>query len=134
MNKSKIIILAVLASQMLFSCSDREKGKLDNRVKDYWTARIKGDYKLAYQFLSPGWKQHETETAYINRMNSARVKWLDFELKEKKCKKSDICEVKVKIKYEYEFVGSGAGKITVDPEINENWIMKNNIWYNVPKK
>ncbi len=119
---------------LLSACQDPEKGKLDNRVIDYWNLKINKDYKKSYQFLSPGWRSNEAELPYMQRMLMTRVKWLSVKLIDKVCTQKDLCEVKIEMEYEYQFRGSFGDKMKVSAEIKENWIMRNNIWYTVPSE
>ncbi|HPI95728.1 MAG TPA: hypothetical protein PK055_08050 [Gammaproteobacteria bacterium] len=132
MRNIKLLLISTIL--LLSACTDKEKGKLDNRVKDYWTAKINKDFKTAYQFLSPGWRKNEAETAYIKRMGFSKVKWLEANNVKKICSKESVCKVLVDIKYEYTFKGVGGEKIEVESTQEENWIMKENVWYNVPTK
>ena len=114
------------------ACQDPEKGKLDNRVMDYWNAKINKDFKVAYQYLSPGWRENESENSYIRRIGASTVKWLAVEIKRKECKQTDLCKLFIEIIYEYQFKGVGSKKIKVPALVGENWILKSNVWYHIP--
>ena len=129
-NKSIMIVIATL---LMTSCGDEEKGKLDNRIKDYWSAKINKDFKTTYQFLSPGWRKNESEEAYIRRVSKTAVNWLGIEVKEKKCKAVNLCDVIIQVEYEYQFKGAMSQKMNVASEIDETWLMKDNVWYHIPK-
>lgn len=133
-NKQKTIILVSLIPAFLVSCVDQEKGKLDNRVLEYWTAKINKNYEKAYEYLSPGWQKNESKQSFASRMGTSKANWLSASIDEKICSKSYLCEVKIKIKYEYEFQGAMSDTIEIESVVSENWIMKDNVWYNVPKK
>ncbi len=134
MNKVKIALLIVAVSLVMTACEDQEKNKLDNRVRDSWKNKIEKNYKEAYKFLSPGWRTTENENAFIQRMNMAKIKWLNAKIKNKICTQKDVCEVELLIDYEYQFKGSFADKLAVTTAVKENWIMKDNKWYHVPAK
>lgn len=132
MNKLKTISLIFITLIWMTACVDQEKNKLDNRILDFWNAKINKDFKAAYQFLSPGWKINESEKSYIQRMSVSKVRWINAKNKNKNCSSVDICKVIVSIEYEYQFRGAFSEKLTVPSDIEENWIMKDNIWYFVP--
>ena len=132
MKKVKLLLISTIL--LLTACTDKEKGKLDNRVKDYWTAKINQDFKTAYQFLSPGWKQNESQESFTMRMKASRVKWLTVKLEKKECVQIDLCKVYVNIGYEYKFGGAISNTISIESIVKENWILKENVWYNVPEK
>lgn len=132
MKKIKIISIIFITSVWMTACVDQEKNKLDNRVLDFWHAKINKDFKKAYEFLSPGWKVNESKQAYIQRMTASKIKWLSVKINKKICHEVDVCQVKIMLEYEYQFRGAFSEKIIVPSELNENWIMDSNTWYIVP--
>jgi len=132
MNKIKLTILLITTAVLLTACQDKEAGKLDNRVLAFWNFKISKDFKSAYQFLSPGWKINEKESVYTLRMGMSKVKWIDAKIKDKECKQTDLCIVRMTIDYEYQFKGVTSEKMVVSTTLSENWIMKDNVWYNLP--
>lgn len=132
MNKIKLTLMLMTATLLLTACQDKEEGKLDNRVIAYWNFKINKDFTNAYKFLSPGWKKNESELQFTQRLMDSKIDWISVKLKDKKCQKNNLCQVNVIIEYEYSFRGSFGDKIKVPSTIQENWIMKDNVWYNVP--
>jgi len=133
MNKRNLISLLISMS-ILSSCMDTEKNKLDNRVIDYWTYKINKDYEAAYEFLSPGWKGNEDREAYALRMKNSTIDWKNVKIVDKICSETYLCEVSVEIEYEYMFKEAVGKKVLMPSTLKENWLMKDNIWYNVPIK
>jgi len=134
MNKLKLTVLLITTAIFLTACQDKEAGKLDNRVLAYWNYKINKDFKSAYQFLSPGWRESESKTEYSNRMEQNLINWKSAKIVSKECSKGNICKVKVIIIYEYMFRGAISKKMTIPTNITENWIMINNTWYMIPVK
>ncbi len=134
MNKIKLAFLIMAVTILMTACEDQEKNKLDNRVIDYWKLKIDKNFKEAYKFLSPGWRLNESELAYVTRMNGAAVKWVDASIKSKTCSETYLCEIILTIKYEYKFQGAMSNTIEIETDIVESWLMKDNIWYNVPNE
>jgi hypothetical protein len=134
MNKIKTISLICVTLVWMTACVDKEKNKLDNRVIDFWNAKINKDFKKAYQFLSPGWKMNEDEKSYIQRMAASKIKWLNVDINDKKCREEDLCQISLTIEYEYQFRGAFSEKIKVPTNLEENWIMEDNTWYFVPEE
>ena len=132
MNKVKIVLLILAVSLMMTACEDQEKNKLDNRVIDYWKFKIDRNFKEAYKFLSPGWRATESEIAYAQRMSQSTISWKDVKMEGKNCTQKDLCVVTVSITYDYSFKAVGGKLMTVETDLDETWIMKNNIWYHVP--
>jgi len=134
MNKIKITSFMLLITILLTACQDPEKNKLDNRALDFWKAKINKDFKTAYQFLSPGWKSSENEDSYVRRLESSRVNWVGVKLSKKSCSQSDVCTVTMIVDYEYLMTGSFSKNIKMSTQIKGNWIMKDNVWFNVPNE
>lgn len=134
MNKLKITLLLIGTAILLTSCEDQEKNKLDNRVIDFWNFKIDKDYKKAYNFLSPGWKSTESQESYAQRIEQSVVTWIDVKLKKKMCSKPGLCQVGLEVTYEYMFRGATTQKMTIPTMLVENWMLIDNIWYNVPIK
>jgi hypothetical protein len=132
MNKIKSIILLMASTMLLTACQDKEDGKLDNRVLAYWNFKINKDFKSAYEYLSPGWKKNENIDGYVIKMYSGKINWTGVKIIDKQCEKVNVCSVKVEITYEYQFKGAANNKIEVSTVLTENWIMKDNVWYNLP--
>jgi len=136
MNKIQKItplIMLMITAVFMTACTDNEKNKLDNRVKDYWDAKINKDFDVAYEFLTPGWRTTEDKRSYVNRMAGGKIEWVSVKTKSKECTQVDVCKVKVTLSYVYRFPGRG-GKIETDSDLTENWLMKDNTWYHLPKK
>ena len=132
MNKIKITLLLITTAILLTSCQDQEEGKLDNRVKAYWDAKINKDFKASYLYLTPGWRSTESEEAYFIRYSGISIKWLSAILESKNCTKPDVCSVEVLIKYSYRFP-TGGGELEAESKVKENWLLIDNVWYNLPK-
>lgn len=124
----------VSVSLLMTACEDQEKNKLDNRVIDYWNHKINHEFKEAYQFLSPGWRATESEVGFAQRMSQSTIVWKNVKFIDKKCTQKDLCIVTVEITYNYSFQAVGGKLMTVESNIDETWIMKNNKWYHTPIK
>ncbi|MFK8012159.1 MAG: hypothetical protein AB8B80_08980 [Marinicellaceae bacterium] len=133
MKKIKIISTLALISS-LAACVDQEKNKLDNRVLDYWNFKINKDYESAYDFLSPGWKSTENKEAFARRMKNSTIDWKSAKILTKECSETYLCDVSLQIEYEYMFKEAIGNKILMPTSLKENWLMQDNVWYNVPVK
>jgi len=134
MNKIKLLLISIGLAIFLVACGDQEKGKLNNRVVDFWNFKINKNFKNAYPFLSPGWRKSESIETYTLRKLQSKVNWLTVSVKSKKCKTKSLCKVEVSIKYEYRFSGATKQLMVIESAIFENWIMKDNTWYYLPIK
>lgn len=133
MIKNKLLILMIANVIFLSACVDKEKGKLDNRVYDFWKFKIESRFDKAYEFLSPGWRSNEPVESYSLRVSKSKVKWLEAKVDKKDCKQKDYCIVTVLIKYSFRPKHAKKAMIVESP-VKENWLLKNNTWYLVPKQ
>ena len=118
----------------LTACQDKEAGKLDNRALAFWDLKIKGDYKSAYELLSPGWRSNESLGSFQSRMAQSKVKWISANIKNKTCSQKNVCKIGMIIEYEYQFAAAFSKKMKISTKLEENWIMKDNVWYLVPNE
>ena len=117
---------------LLSACVDKEKGKLENRVLDFWKYKIEKRFDKAYDFLSPGWRTTESVESYALRVGKSKIKWISAKVDKKSCKQKDYCIVTVLITYSFK-PKHAKKEMVVESPIKENWLLKNNTWYQLPK-
>ena len=135
MNKS-VLKLTIIGSIvfLLASCSVKETvDDIDKKAIERWNALIEGDYKKAYSYIAPSYKQLEDFSAFSNRMNVAQlhITWNKVELNNKKCE-PEVCEVNLKLNYTYQFPKRSMGEATATTDVKENWIKSDEKWYYLP--
>lgn len=132
MNKYNKFLVIIVFSLLLTGCIDHEKNKLDNRAQQFWDYKINKEFKEAYEYLSPGWRKTDTLEAFKQRMLISKANWKEAKMVKKECSQPDLCVVTMSIKYEYKFHTSGSQKMQIESSVKETWILKDNIWFNLP--
>lgn len=135
MNKS-VLKLTIIGSIvfLLASCSVKETvDDIDKKAIERWNALIEGDYKKAYSYIAPSYKQLEDFSAFSNRMNAAQLQitWNKAEFNDKQCE-PEVCEVSIDLNYTYRFPKRSMGETNATTVVKENWIKSDGKWYYLP--
>jgi len=93
------------------------------RAQARWDALVKGDYKAAYAYLSPGSKAVQPEAEYVNSLR--RGFWKAARVEKVTCTEQR-CEVGASIEYELQ------GRRTKTP-LQEVWIRDGSEWWYVAR-
>ena len=91
------------------------------RAQARWDALVKGDFRAAYAYLSPGSKAVQPETEYVNSLRQGF--WKAARVEQAHCT-DQRCEVQAKIEYEF------GGRRTETP-LRETWIREGSEWWYV---
>jgi len=113
---------AVVAALVLSSCAmlqDRPEDAVAQRAQERWDDLVRGDFKAAYQFLSPGSRSLQSEEDYVKSLR--RDFWKSALVKNVKCTDAQ-CDVEMAI--EYEFRGA-----RVKTPLHEKWIREGSEWW-----
>jgi hypothetical protein len=93
------------------------------RAQARWDELVKGDYKEAYAYLSPGSRAVQPEAEYVNSLR--RNFWKSARVEKATCTEQR-CEVEASIEYEL------AGRRTTTP-LRETWIREGSEWWYVAR-
>ena len=85
-----------------------------------WNALVAGDFKSAYEMISPAGRSVVTFEGYKNSLKPGF--WKDARVKEVKCASPELCEVNLEIEYEY------LGRRTRTP-FAEKWVKQDSKWW-----
>lgn len=91
------------------------------RAQGRWDALVKGDFKAAYAYLSPGSRAIQPEADYVNSLR--RNFWLAAQVEKATCTEQR-CEVEATIEYQF------GGRRTKTP-LREIWIREGSEWWYV---
>lgn len=94
------------------------------RSQERWNDLVKGDFKAAYAFMSPGSKSVESEEKYAGRLR--RDFWKGAQVDKVECPSQDACDVSLTIEYEF------MGRRTKTPLL-ESWVREGSNWWYVQK-
>ncbi len=93
------------------------------------------DYKTAYKFFSPGYRETHTYEQYVGRKGGA-VKRVSASVQSVACI-DDLCNVNIDLYYKYQGIIGFSAKASAKPNhrVNkEKWIKINNKWWLYSKK
>jgi len=111
------VVVAVSGCAVLAPKPPEEAVK--ERAQARWDALVKGDYKAAYAYLSPGSKAVQPETDYVNSLR--RNFWTAAKVEKATCTEQR-CEVEASIEYQLQ------GRRTTTP-LRETWIREGSEWW-----
>ena len=120
---TKLFLIAILMA--LAACAAIGVGTPEQQVMERaqarWDALVRGDYKAAYAYLSPGSRQVQSEKDYVNSLR--RGFWKAAKVEKATCEQAR-CEVQATI--EYEFQGQ-----RIKSPLRETWIREGSDWWYV---
>jgi hypothetical protein len=90
------------------------------RAQERWDDLVKGDFKAAYQFLSPGSRSVQSEDDYVKGLR--RDFWKSAQVKKVTCEGEDRCDVEMAIGYEFH-------GMHVNTPLHEKWIREGSEWW-----
>jgi hypothetical protein len=94
------------------------------RSQERWDDLVKGDYKAAYAFMSPGSKSVQSEEKYVASLR--KDFWRSARVDKVECGTPDTCDVSLTIEYEF------MGRRTKTPLL-ESWVREGSDWWYVQK-
>lgn len=129
----KTLLLAVLAA-LLSGCGENVDD-VDTKAVERWQALVNSDYKKAYEYIAPSYRELEDLVTYQMRIQKAQmnIQWNGAEFMDKDCTE-DACSVNMKIDYTYKFSRRAFGEASAKTDIKESWIKDGGKWYYLPKK
>ena len=107
------------------------ENRVVRRGRERWDRIASGEYDLAYEYLSPGYRDKTTRTEYIVRLAGQRVRWNDADFEKVECE-PEICRATWVIHWIYNIPVRGAGVYNGEKPTVENWILADGEWYFVP--
>lgn len=126
---------ALILGLLLAGCAsapDAPVESLADRVDTKWQALTKGDYRTAYAFYSPGYRQTVTYEAFLRGMLSRTIRWTGAQVDDVSDCDESVCKVRVAVFYSTK-APTGGGAWNADKVLYENWIKSGDNWYFVPE-
>lgn len=121
------VFVAVLALG-LSACASMDRKTPEEAVRDRaqarWDALVKGDFKAAYGYLSPGSRAILPESEYVNSLR--RDFWMSAKVEKVVCATEKSCSARASIEYEFQ------GRRTQSP-LSETWIREGSDWWYVQR-
>jgi len=92
------------------------------RAQARWDLMVKGDFKAAYGYLSPGSRAVLSESSYVGSLKKGF--WKSARVDSVTCRSAEACDVSATIEYDY------MGHHTKTP-LRESWIRDEGQWWYV---
>jgi hypothetical protein len=106
--------------------------ELSARATARWRHLIERKAELAYDFLTPGYRETRTREDYAQAMNNRPVKWQDVAFIDASCDEPEVCVVRLNITYELEMPVRMTGKVSSIDVLDEKWIFADGEWFMLP--
>ena len=124
-----------LTGSIITGCASLDTRPKEERVADRseqrWTALAAQDWERTYAFLSPGYRETTSLSAYRARYGGASS-LKDHEIRSVECEEEDLCYVTVVASYEASVprVGTHQGR----RPFRERWILVDDEWWLFPRR
>lgn len=100
------------------------KAAVQDRAQKRWDAMVAGDFKTAYQFLSPGLREANSYESWSGSLNAGF--WKEAKVRRAECESQDLCTVVSDVTYEHQ------GR-RINTPVRESWIRVDGQWWFVQK-
>jgi hypothetical protein len=104
---------------------------LEARAEQRWQLLIDGKPELAYDYLSPGYKQTRGRDEYAEITRNKPVKWVGVDFQDQDCD-GEVCKVRLMITYTLDMPVQMVGKVESVDFVTENWLWIDGAWYYLP--
>lgn len=134
------ILLALLVSACGTTGSTRTKvpqtpeEAITQRAQERWKLIVAGDFKSAYEYLTPGARAVMSLDAYAGRLGMAQIKWTGSTVDWVKCEDADTCQAQVAVDTLITVPGTGQGQVPGQTRLVESWLRSDGQWYFLPSR
>jgi hypothetical protein len=113
------------------SSPEEDRALLEQRVKEYWQARVEDNASVTFRYEHPVQQTSIGEQTYKRRIGSA-VAMKEFAILDIKLSpERDMADVRIKAKYSYRFNIPRAKPFIVPTEFTDYWQKDAGMWYHV---
>ncbi|VBB41988.1 hypothetical protein TRIP_B200128 [uncultured Desulfatiglans sp.] len=135
-----LLFSALLSIFLLFACSKEPRldtsspEALSARAAEYWQHRISLDFEKTYAMEEPESLRGASLSQYMRSFGSG-AKWKEASVHSLKLKEDpSTAYVTMKIRYSWVFPNAReADPPTIESQLVDNWILRDNLWYHVFK-
>ncbi|MBD8526443.1 nuclear transport factor 2 family protein [Pseudomarimonas arenosa] len=99
-----------------------------------WKAMLTGDWKTAYAYFTPGYRELNRYEDFEARMMNRRINWTAAVVDSVTCEAAERCTARVRI--EFDLIGGlpGAGEIKSFRTVDEVWLLSDGKWRMLPER
>ena len=101
---------------------------LKQRAETRWNALIKGEYELAYEYLTPAQRSVVSLQQY-KRTTGGAVQWRVAQVDDIRYDSPTVAAVSVAVTYRFAAPGSGGKEIESVRQMQEKWLYKDGGWW-----
>lgn len=101
---------------------------LKQRAESRWSALIKGDYDVAYGFLTPAQRSVVSLQQY-RRSTGGVVQWQVAKVDDIRYDLPTVAAVSVAVTYRFVPPGSGGKAVESVRQMQEKWLYKDGVWW-----
>ena len=129
MLSASVVVFALLAGCGAQTRDARPAEQIvAERAEQRWSLLIEGEFGQAYQYLSPGARELESESQYWRRLSQRRVQWVSAEVVSVDCE-DNLCEANIRVGYEIARALPGVPRMQAHNRVLERWVFRDGVWY-----
>ena len=115
------LLIALIAVAGCASAPQRSDQEIvAERAQVRWNALVAGDFKTAYEMMSPAGRSVVSLEGYSGTLK--RGFWKEVRVKDVQCTSAEVCEVHLEMEYEF------MGRRTKTP-VSEKWVKQDSTWW-----
>jgi len=124
--------LAALAAILLAACADNRPPEeiVAERAQARWDALVAGDYREAWAYYSPAFREKTDRLDFEKSMASRPLRWIRAVVSSVQCADGAIrCQALVRVDYEAPMTLRGVGSLKSSSGLTENWLQIQGEWW-----
>lgn len=130
--KHKTLFLPLLAAAILAlgACgpAPEPEQSLEERVVARWQHMIERDFKAAWAYYSPGFRQGTPQEDFARDMERRPIRWHGVEFISLECQE-EVCRASVEVQYQPIGAPGEQSQMTLERVIEEQWVRQDDEWW-----
>lgn len=125
-------VAALVIALLLTACTDNRPAEeiVTERAQARWDALVARDYREAWSYLTPGYRETLEDFDYAAEMARRPIQWTSAEVFLVECNdEKNRCQVRTRIEYSVPPVMPGVGTITSRSGSDETWLQIDGQWW-----
>ena len=124
------LLLSFGAVALLAACSDPRPPEeiVAERAQARWDALVKQEFEAAWEYMTPGFREHTDSRDYYVEMRGRSVQWTGAEVESVACEEGR-CEVAVTVGYRIPVGPAQLSGMESERRLRETWIGIDGKWW-----
>lgn len=131
-NQWRLAGLAFAAAWLAVACVPHEPQSVEERAQQRWNHMVAGEYKDAWAYLSPGFRETTNAETYAANMNTKQIRYISATVVGSDCGE-ETCKVRTEVTYRVPGAPTGINTLKPSRIVRENWILAEDRWWLVPQ-